>query len=186
MSISMGIFLWQGNILKDKKSRKIVLQQELEKYNPRMNQALLLQLAAKATHKKHILKEYSNRYLGMAVIEELSRITPPNIRLLNATINLGKTSESKEKTATKTLNKKKGATKTLSLEGIIFGEPQTLDSDLAIYLIRLERSPVLSQPSIHKKTFEPHEGKNFLNFTVHLTVIYDQNGTTKNKTAASS
>ena len=186
MSISMGIFLWQGHILKDKKSKKIVLQQELEKYNPRMNQVLLLQFAAKATHKRNIFNEYSNRYLGMAVIEELSRITPPNIRLLNATINLGKTSERKEKNATKTLNKKKGDTKTLSLEGLIFGEPQTLDSDLAIYLIRLERSPVFSQPSIHKKTLEPHEGKNILRFTVHLTIICAQNGTTKNKKATSS
>ena len=184
--IFMGIFLWQGHTLKEKKSKKIALQQELEKYNPRINQALLLQLAAKATHKRHIFNEYSNRYLGMAVIEELSRITPPNIRLLNATINLGKTSESKKKNATKTLNKKNGDTKTLSLEGLIFGEPQILDSDLAIYLIRLERSPVFSQPSIHKKTLEPHEGKNILHFTVHLTIICAQNGTTKNKKATSS
>jgi len=157
-----GVFLWQENIVKEKQVKIIELKQKLKKYKPRVNQNLIFQLSAKVKQNRHRLKEYSSRYKAMAVLAEVSRLTPPNIRLLSLTAKVGPVSEAKNK-----VNKND-----LLLEGMVFGDQQKLEGSLATYLLRMESSPLFSQAGIHKKSsFEVHEGRKVLHFKVSMVLV---------------
>jgi type IV pilus assembly protein PilM len=161
MVICIGIVVWQGRIADVKKAKTLALGRQMEQYTPRINQAILLQLAARDKQNSHDLKEYGKKYLGMAVIGEIARMTPSNIRLLTLTANLGEISVDKDKVPVKGL----------VFEGLVFGEPQAFDASLATYLIKLENSHLFSKPNIHKSTVEYHNGKKVLHFTVHMKLV---------------
>jgi len=137
------------------------LQHELEKYSPRVDQNYIVQLTAKAKQKQQVSKKYSKRYIGLAIVKEITRITPPNVRLLSMKAHLGQISG----------DEKKEAKKTLVLEGVIFGGHQDLESSLAAYVLRLENSLLFSQPSIRKSTLGYYEDKEALQFTVHIKLV---------------
>jgi len=160
--ICTGMFLWQESVVKDKQVKIVELKKKLGKYSPRVNQNLIFQLSAKVKQNRHKLKEYSRRYKAMAVLAELSRLTPPNIRLLSFTAKVGRVSEAKNK----------DAKNDLVLEGMVFGDQQKLEGFLATYLLRMENSPIFSQAGIYKKSsFELHEGRKVLHFMVRMVVV---------------
>ena len=161
MSICLGFFMWQGYEKGKKEIRMAELQHELEKYSPRVDQNYIVQLTAKAKQKQQVSKKYSKRYIGLAIVKEITRITPPNVRLLSMKAHLGQISG----------DEKKEAKKTLVLEGVIFGGHQDLESSLAAYVLRLENSLLFSQPSIRKSTLGYYEDKEALQFTVHIKLV---------------
>jgi hypothetical protein len=157
-----GVFLWQESVVKDKQLRVVELKKKLEKYSPLVNQNLIFQLSAKVKQNRHRLKEYSRRYKSMAVLAEVSRLTPPNIRLLSLTTKVGRVSEAKNKVAKNDL----------LLEGMVFGDQQKLEGSLATYLLRMESSPLFSQAGIHKKSsFDLQEGRKVLHFMVRMVLV---------------
>ena len=157
-----GVFFWQERIVKGKQVKIVELKKKLEKYTPLVNQNLILQLSAKVKQNQHKLKEYSRRYKTMAVLAELSRLTPPNIKLLSFTAQVGPISEAK----------KSVPKNDLVLEGMVFGDQQKLEGSLATYLLRMESSPLFSQAGIHKKsTLAVYEGRKALHFTVRMVLV---------------
>ncbi len=162
MTICMGIFLWQDNIGEVKKSEIALLTKKLEQYFPRMDQEFIVQLKEKTKQKTSTLKEYGKKYLAIAVIGELSRMTPSNIRLLGIQLRLGKIPVD---------DKKKAPPKNLVLEGMVFGSHQKLETSLASYLLRLANSPLFSQPTIHKSTPGYYKDKRALQFTVYIKLF---------------
>jgi len=161
VAICMGIFWWQGIVEEDKKSKIDGLRQKLAEYNPRTEQNLILLMAAKVKMKKNMLREYSKRYYGMTAIGELSQRTPSHIRLLDINANLGQVGKAVGK----------GTRKILTVEGLVFGNRQSLEASLAAYLMRLATSPVFRQPSIAKSSIESREGKEVLRFIAHLELV---------------
>jgi len=97
IAVFMGIFLWQGRIKELKKAKIFQLQKEISQYIPKVNQESLMLMASKYNKKQKDLKEYSMKYLGMAIIKDLTMITPSNIRLLSITGNFGSIIENKAK-----------------------------------------------------------------------------------------
>ena len=43
------------------------------------------------------------------------------------------------------------------IEGIITGEREILEAALAQYMIRLENSPIFTEPAVHKNQIEPRQ-----------------------------
>jgi hypothetical protein len=173
MGICLGYFVWQGYVKGQKELRMAQAQQKLEQYRPRVDQNYIVQLTAKAKHKQQVSKEYSKRYMGLAIVKEIASITTPNVRLLSMKANLGQVTGDKETEVQKTL----------VLEGVIFGSHQTLESSLAAYVLRLQNSPLFSRPSIRKSTLGYYEDKEALQFTVRIDMAGTQNDQKKAKGA---
>jgi hypothetical protein len=173
MGICLGFFMWQGYVKGQKEVRVAQLQQKLEQYRPRVDQNYIVQLTAKAKQKQHESKEYSERYVGLAIIKEITNITTPNVRLLSMKANFGQVSG----------DKKTEGIKTLVLEGVIFGSHQSLESSLAAYVLRLENSPLFSRPNIRKSTLGYYEDKEAMQFTVQIDMAGTQKVTEKVKGA---
>jgi hypothetical protein len=161
IAVCMGIFLWQGHIEELKKAKIAQLHKEVSQYIPKVDQKILMLMAPKYKRKQKDLKEYSMKYLGMAIIKDLSMRTPSNIRLLSITANFGSITE----------NKRKTTPKILEVDGIILGDRESLESSFAGYLTKLEDSPLFSQLSIIKSDLEAYEEREVLHFVLNIQLV---------------
>ena len=158
MAVCVGISFWQDGHLKEKEYQKRQLQQQLERAVVRVDKNLILKLVEDASANTRAIRETGEKYFGVAVISELSDLTPANVRLISISAQLADTP-----------GKKKGENKkNLILDGIVQGDRLTLESALASYLLELKNSPMFDQPTINKKSFEFYEDKEVLRFTARL------------------
>jgi len=110
--------------------------------------------------RKHVRK-YSERYLGMAAIREISFLTPSNIRLLHVTASMGTISA-------KNRGKNEGS---ITIEGVVSGGIDSLEGSLVDYILKLESSPMFIETKISKSNIESFENVELLRFTLNIKFI---------------
>jgi len=102
----------------------------------------------------------------MAVISEISELTPSNISLFSIIAEFGRPfAYNQEEKETKDKNK------LLNIEGVIFGDRMKLETSLADYIVKLKSSPMFGRPVIKKRSFKFFEDKEVLQFTVQLDLM---------------
>jgi Tfp pilus assembly PilM family ATPase len=182
--ISAGVFLYQLGIVAKKKGEINLLQKQLTQYQPHVNPDDLMQMAAKSKQQKYSSRTYSERYRSMAVIGELSALTPANIRLVNLKADFGaadvqkaneppKTAPTDQKEAAKEPAKEQtppGKMGSLVVEGIVVGNRQSLESSLAVYLMKLQDSPIFRQVTIQKSSIENVKKRDIMRFTINMKI----------------
>jgi hypothetical protein len=115
-------------------------------------------------------KEYKERYLGMAVISELTSLIPVNISLINFKADLGKV-ESGKKILKKDQNiSNENIKKNITLEGLVFGDENTLESSLAAFIVKLDESPTFEQISIKQNSIKPYKDNKVLHFLIEMKI----------------
>ncbi len=182
--ISAGFFLYRLGIITKKNVDISRLQKQLEQHKPYLDQNELMQMAAKSKQQKYSSRAYSERYRGMAVIGELSALTPANIRLVNLKADFGaadtqkaneppKAAPADKKEAAKEPAKEQppGKMGNLIVEGIVVGDRQSLESSLAVYLMKLQDSPIFRQVTIQKNSVENVKKRDILRFTINMKII---------------
>ena len=166
LALCIGVSFWQSNKLDRKRATLSQLQQQLEQHSPILDQNLIIKMVAKVQRKTDTLDAISKRYLGMAVISEISELTPSNISLISIIAEFGRpfayNQEEKES---------KDKNKLLNIEGVIFGDRMKLETSLADYIVKLKSSPMFDRPVIKKRSFAFFEDKEVLKFTVQLDLI---------------
>ncbi|MFH1080788.1 MAG: pilus assembly protein PilM [Pseudomonadota bacterium] len=180
---SVGIFLYGFAAIEKKKSELTGLQKQLAQYQPRIEKQNILQMISAARTQKFSSGAYSERYQGMAVIGELSALTPANVRLISLKTDFGALLPDKDRDPVKTpaTAEKKGAAKeppketaaavktgNIVLEGFIFGNRRTLESSLAGYIIQLQSSPAFRQVTIQRNNIERFQEKDILRFSINM------------------
>jgi hypothetical protein len=187
--ISAAFFFVELANISKKKDDISGLQKQLTQYQPRLNESDLLQMAAIAKRQKYSAQAYSERYLCMAVISELSTLTPANIRLLNLKADFGTAAMEKPKEPQKETPKETapaepkaasgappkeqapaGKSGNLTVEGIIVGNRMSLESSLAGYLIKLQASPLFQQVTVQKNNVERDKKQDVLRFTITMKI----------------
>ena len=161
MLASMGYYGWQRHNLLSRQQQMSHLQKELDGFVPLLKPETVLVLAAKAKEAKTRLNEYTEKYRGIAIIAELSRLTPEEIAVSRMTIRLPRQGASDDP-ATRRI---------LLIGGIIQGERLDLEPALAAYMVRMKTSPLFSAPRIIDKSFEMLDGREVLRFTAELEVV---------------
>ena len=188
--ISAGVFLYQLGIITKKNVDISRLQKQVTQYQPYVNQNDLIQMAAKSKQQKYSSGAYSERYRSMAVIGELSALTPANIRLVNLKADFGAADTQKASEPPKAAPKetppadKKEASKepakeqtpagkmgNLVVEGIIAGNRLSLESSLAGYLMKLQESPIFRQVTVQKNSVERVKKQEILRFTINMKIL---------------
>ncbi len=152
-----AFYFWQSEQIDQKETTAWALRRELDAFAPRVNQDLIGTLLEKVKKRQQALKDVGTRYKAVAVINEVSRLTPDNIRLLNLGIDFAPTAQGKPK-------------RVLKLEGVIFGDRLTFESTLAEYLVKLEGSPLLNDFTIEKRAFSYVDENEVLRFTAQMEV----------------
>jgi Tfp pilus assembly PilM family ATPase len=157
----LGYTGWQKHHLLAKHKQTIHLQQALEEFSPLLNPETVLILAAKAKEATGKLTQHSDKYRGVAVIAELSRMTPADILMTKIAIQLPHRNDSVEEKPRRVL----------AIGGIIRGERLNLEPTLAAYMVQMKASPLLTEPRIVDKSFEMLDGREVLRFTAELEII---------------
>ena len=165
MALCIGISFWQDGLIKDKEYRRNQLQQQLEQFTLRVDKNLIIKLVGEVNANNRDIRVVGDKYFGIAVISEITELTPANVRLLSLSVQLGQV-PGKQKG-----KKQSKPQKTLILNGIVQGNRLTLESTLADYLMELRNSPIFDQPTVNKKTFELYEDKEVLRFTARLNLV---------------
>ncbi len=159
--VSFSIYYLMERDMAKKNARVEQLQQELEQFSPRVKNSLILKTAAKIKLKKREFRAYTQKYQSLAVFNEISRLTPSNIRIVSINVALGGPP----------VKKPEKIKKTVLLDGIILGNKLTFESDLASYLVKLKGSPLFDQLSIQKRAIEYYKNKPILRFRTKLKII---------------
>lgn len=157
----LGYTGWQKHHLLAKHKQTIRLQQELEKFSPLLKPETVLVLAAKAKEATGKLSRHSDKYRGVAVIAELSRLTPADILMTRIAIQLPRGEDTTEEKPRRML----------AIGGIIRGERLDLEPTLAAYMVQMKTSPLLTEPRIVDKSFEMLDGREVLRFMAELEII---------------
>ncbi len=172
MIVCVGFSFWQERILQEKEAKKLQMTQRLEEYDLRVDQNLILKMVDEIRKKNKSDREIGQKYLNLAVISEVVDLTPPNVRLLSISTQLGPLQnevppeDAKKKKATPTVEQK-----VLILEGIVQGDRLTLEATLAGYLMELKNSPLFDQPDISTKSFEYSGNDEVLRFKAQLNLV---------------
>jgi hypothetical protein len=183
--VSAGVFFYQLGIITKKKVDISHLQNQLTQYQPHVNPDDLMQMAAKSKQQKYSSRAYSERYRSMAVIGELSALTPANIRLVNLKADFGAADTQKaneppkaapevKKDAAKEPTKEQapaGKMGNLVVEGIIAGNRLSLESSLAGYMMKLQESPLFRQVTIQQNSVERVKKQEILRFTINMKIL---------------
>ena len=144
----------------------------MAKFSPPLDQNLLLKMAAKVKQQQALTKTYGNRYLSMAVLSELSALTPENIRLLSfkatfPTAPPASPSGAKvTKDAAKPQETAKPKTETVIVEGLVSGDPKNQEADLASYVVKIDSSPLFEKTAIQKSLTETFKRGQVLYFII--------------------
>jgi type IV pilus assembly protein PilM len=168
--LCIAVTLWQGGQVDEKEYKLQNLQQQLEKVTLRVDKNLILKLVDETQSTRRQIKEIGQKYLGVAVISEITDLTPPSVRLISISAKLGDAPD-KGKGQKKGKQKKGPDNKTLVLDGIVRGDRLILESTLAGYLMELKNSPMFDQPTISKKSFERYQDNDVLRFTARLKLL---------------
>jgi hypothetical protein len=171
MAGCVGLSFWQERIIRDKEAKKQQLVQHLEQYNLRVDKNLILKLVEQIRQKNRSDQAIGNKYLNIAVISEVVDLTPPNVRLLEISTQLGPLPAKKKAAKGKKQKTEKPPTRILTLEGIVQGDRLMLESALAAYLLELKNSPLFDQPNISSKSFEFSGNNEVLRFKAQLNLI---------------
>jgi Tfp pilus assembly PilM family ATPase len=161
LMVLIGIFSWQERNLDSQRMHVEELQAKLFAYNPPAEKEMLLALYAKTKNKRQTLQKIVHRYAPAAVVAELSKTTPPAIRLINIDASF-----SSIKTKDKTTH-----TNTLSIDGIVFGDSASFEAVLTGYLLNLKNTPIFEKPNVQNKHIEFYQGQEVLRFKAKLDII---------------
>lgn len=161
MALCVGVTYWQDRYIKAKEFKIHQLRRQLEEIAVRVDKNLIMKLVAETQSNLREIGEIAEKYLAVAVVSEITELTPDNVRLLSISTML-ENENGKKKTEDKG---------TLILNGIIQGSRLTLESKLASYIMELKNSPIFGQATISQKSFERVDNKEGLKFSARLKLL---------------
>jgi len=139
------------------------MEQTLARFQPPLEAPALLKLAADVGVLRRDLKDAGERLETLAVLAELSNILPPNVKVLNLTLDFGKASapQPQGRQTAQGAAVKNGPTRLMVVDAMILGDPGEFDTTLSRFLIELDASPLFGAPVIHSNAVQDFvpEGK---------------------------
>ena len=87
--VCSGFLLFEIQKARERETTIAQLEQQLSQYKPRVDQNLISGMLSSSSRQHQLSRTYVDRYLGMAVISELSSMTPANIRLIDLKVRTG-------------------------------------------------------------------------------------------------
>lgn len=158
--------------------KKMVLaqvQRQFAQYNPRIDRNAVIAQVDSNRQEQQSIKLYAERYLGIAVISELSRTTSPHIHLIDLKITLNK----QALTAPQTI-KNEGAVGpdkalkdewgSLIVEGVISGDKKNFEASLAQYMMKLDASPLFHRIVLEKSFSRKVKTGEVMQFTLSAKI----------------
>jgi len=167
--VCAGIFAFQNFAIAQKKNNIAGIERQIAGLGAPIDRDQLTKMMARITMQHQLSKVYAGRYLDVVLIGELAALTPPEIRFTDLKISLGPVIAPPKENA-KGVAAPPPAPEEITVEGLILGERQLLETTLASYTMALESSPLFRQVTLQKNNVEPYLKKEALHFILNLKV----------------
>lgn len=138
------VFLVAVNQNRALRRERAALAKQLEPYKPHPDRAMIQNLVGLASGHTAELRDMAARAQPLALINELAALTPEDIRL--GSISLERTAapaRARKTTATAASGELK-----VNVQGMVLGETELLESVLAQYILRLQRSSLFARANL--------------------------------------
>ncbi len=171
--VCSGLLLFEIEKAHQRETVIVRLEEQLSQYKPRVDQNLISGMLSSSSRQQQLARTYVDRYLGMAVIGELSSMTPPNIRLIDLKVRAGavQTGKTTAKEPKREAAGPKEEAKNVTVEGVVFGDRKALESLLAGYIMKLKSSPIFSHISVQRNNIEPFRKDEVLHFVIEIKLV---------------
>ncbi len=168
--ICIGIMIYEGIHTSNMTAQKMKLEKELSLFQPLLTPEKITALANEVKKRQVTDSQYSKKYKGMALIGELSFLTPEKIRLINLQIGgaVAGGGASKEDAAKAAAAAASGDN--ISIEGVVLGDRIELDDLLAQYILKLENSPMIQSVTLQKSNTVKFKKQEILQFTINAKI----------------
>jgi Tfp pilus assembly PilM family ATPase len=166
LALCLVILFFQAIETSQLSARQGKLEKELSLFHPILSKDKITALAENLKLRHQNNHDYSDKYKGMAIISELSFLTPENIRLINVRIAIPAGGMQEQKKDAVQKEKNEG----VIIEGVVLGERNTLDALLAQYVVKLENSPILQGVTLQKSNFINFKKKEIFQFTINAKI----------------
>jgi hypothetical protein len=163
--ICLAVLIYQVSERNTLNQKQVKLKNELALYSPLLSKDKVSKIADEVKTKKKMTRQYVQKYFGVAAIGEVSDLTPQNISLIS--FKIVQRSISPKNNANKTTQETRDG---VTIEGVVFGDRNMLDSLLAQYVTKLENSPILNQVSIQKNNIVTFKKSEVLQFTLSAKI----------------
>ncbi len=157
---------YQGFVARQKRAELARLERNLPQNIVYVNRDMVRQMASTVNEQQEELKLYSKRYMGVAVISEVSMLTPPDIGLTRLRVSLGSLSFGEKGT-----EGDGSAAEIVLIDGIIQGDRNFAEAALSRYVMKLDSSPMFSKISVKESNYTPaSKGAAALYFTINMKI----------------
>jgi type IV pilus assembly protein PilM len=167
--VCAGILISQAFSSSQKKAVIARHEKEVAQLQPRVDKELISQMLTKAREQQQLSKAYTQRYLSMAIISEISSLTPSSVRLLSLKANLLPAAQPQSQPAAAAAPKPGGG-EGFALEGIIFGDRKELEASLAGYVLKLDASPMFNGVSVQSSSMRSFKKGDVLHFVLDIKI----------------
>lgn len=166
LSVIYGL---QGREIRANSQTLAELDRRLAEFSPRLSGDMLMDTAHQVRERQEKLRALSSRLEVLAMLREVSALTPEHIRLFNIRIDAGSKQPGGPRTGASPPQTASG--KALVMDGMIIGDPMGFETALAGYIIALQRSPLFDAPQVHDKRMETGaRGEERMRFVLHVPV----------------
>ncbi|NQU52075.1 MAG: hypothetical protein HQ522_06005, partial [Bacteroidetes bacterium] len=156
VAISFTLFLFKRSTVVKENSNLISLEEQYQQYKPRLSKELIVAMLTKIEKKQEVTNEYSERYHLVGIINELTALTPKEVRIVKINAMLGGIGVGlrggKNGSDRKAINIVDRG-KDIRLEGFVHGEHFRLKTDLFDYVTKLRESTMFDQVRIQESKF---------------------------------
>ena len=140
IALTAGYWWTSAQALNHPRAEVERLEQSLAAFSPRVDMEMLTRLAGQYREEQQAIGEYSRKLQPVAMINEISRVTPENIKLLGLTMSMGRPGE----------NKGPDENHMLVVEGFVREGALDHHTVLAAYVRQLRRSPLVRDITVRR------------------------------------
>jgi len=170
------MLVFQAVTIKKLSSNKLKLEKELSLFNPILSKDKITALAEDLKLRYLLNQQYSSKYKGMAIISELSDLTPENIKLISVRIVIPRSAGQEQKKEAAGAGGQ-GANKEAAqkgedvvIEGVVLGDRSELDALVAQYVMKLKNSLIFQGADLQKSNIVNFKNKEILQFTINAKI----------------
>lgn len=171
LSVCFIIMIFQANEARQLANQKVKLEKELSLFSPKLSKDQIDVMAKEMKMRHQINQQYSQRYKSMALISELSYLTPENVRLTNVRIGIPESAGQQPKTGSAAAPPpQKAKDDGISIQGVVLGNRSSMDVLLAQYVMKLESSPLLKGVTLRKSSVVNFRNNEIVQFVINAKI----------------
>ncbi|MCG8566360.1 MAG: hypothetical protein MI747_14880 [Desulfobacterales bacterium] len=140
------------------------LENQLAQFVPSVTPDILTAQIQKARDKTNAMTQYAKDYLPLAVVGEISNLTPDKVRITHLDARLAPPQPDKKIKSTSP------AQPNLMIQGVVVDQFNNLESTLTDYVIKLGDSPLFKNIQLSQKKIEKTGDTSFLAFTAEMEI----------------